>query len=208
VKKKLLAEALGTFGIVFAPCALAGAGESGLLLAALVSGLSVTAMIHALGHISGDFNPAVTLALASVRKRERREIVPYVLAQALGALLAALVCRALFGPGSWGTHRFTGSPLRALGLEATITFFLMLTVLGSATDERSPRGFAGLAVGFWVVVGVLLAGPVTGGSMNPARSLGPALVSGGTALAAWWVYLLGPTLGALGATALYQKLRP
>ena len=123
--------------------------------------------------------------------------------------------RGLFGAGimgrgasvAWGTHTFAGSPLQALGMEATLTFFLMLVILGSATDERPPRGFAGLAIGLWVVAAIFLGGPVTGGSMNPARSLGPALVSGGVALGQWWVYALGPVLGAVLAAKLYQTLR-
>ena len=212
MKKRLAAEFLGTFGIVFAPCAASAAGhlaggDSSILAAALASGLSVTAMIHALGHVSGDFNPAVTLGFASVGRRTWREVGPFVLAQIAGALCAAALVRGLFGTGAWGTHTFAGSPLQALGMEATLTFFLMLVILGSATDERATKGFAGLAIGLWVVAAIFLGGPVTGGSMNPARSLGPALISGGAALGSWWVYALGPVLGAVLAARLYEMLR-
>ena len=212
MKKRLAAEFLGALGIVFAPCAASAAGhlsggDGSLLAAALVSGLSVTAMIHALGHLSGDFNPAVTLGFLAVGKRTKTEVGPFLLAQCAGGLAAALLVRALFGAGAWGMHTFACSPMRAAGMEAILTFLLMLVILGSATDERAPRGFAGLAIGLWVVAAIFLGGPVTGGSMNPARSLGPALVSGGAALSQWWVYALGPVSGAVLAARLYEKLR-
>lgn len=212
MKKRLAAEFLGTLGIVFAPCAASAAGhlaggDGSLLAAALVSGLAVTAMVHALGHISGDFNPAVTLGFLAVGRRTKAEVGPFLLAQCAGALAAALLVRGLFGAGAWGTHTFAGSPMRAVGMETVLTFLLMLVILGSATDGRAQRGFAGLAIGLWVVTAIFLGGPVTGCSMNPARSLGPALVSGGLPLSEWWVYALGPVLGAVLAARLYEKLR-
>ena len=198
---KLLAELIGTFGIVFAPTILAAGGQGNLLNAALVSGLSVTAMIVAFGAVSGaHFNPAVTLALTASGRFERRDVPGYLLAQCLGSLLAALLVRGLYGPGMWGTHVPTLAPLAAIVLEAVLTLILMLVILGKSELP------GGLSVGLTVICLVLMGGAATGGSMNPARSLGPALVSGGAALANCWVYWIGPCMGALAAIYLSKWL--
>lgn len=207
------AEFIGTFGIVFAPVALSGSGhlpggDGSLMAAAWVSGLAVLAMIYALGHISAaHFNPAVTLGFAVAGRFPWRYVPPYALAQLTGAIAAAGVAALLFGAGH-GTHiPVPGAIACAVGMEAVLTFFLMLVIIAVATDKRANGAVPGLAIGLTVVFDVLIGGPVSGGSMNPARSLGPALFAGGAALSHSWVYVLGPILGALVAARLYEALR-
>ncbi len=210
--KRCLAEFVGTFGIVFAPVALSGTGrlagsDNGLMAAAWVSGLAVTAMIYALGHISGaHFNPAVTLGFASVKRFPWKGVAPYCLSQLAGGIFAAWVCAQLLGAGR-GVHLPAVDVGRAICTEAVLTFFLMLVIMGVASDKRANGAVPGIAIGLMVVVDVLIGGPVTGGSMNPARSLGPALFSKSEALANWWIYLVGPILGAITAAVLYEAMR-
>lgn len=211
--RRCLAEFIGTFGIVFAPVALSAAGkftggDSSLMAAAWVSGLAVLAMIYALGHISAaHFNPAVTLGFAVARRFPWRGVVPYWIAEFLGGIAAAGLSACLFG-GGHGTHiPAAGSLLRAIGVEAILTFFLMLVIISVATDRRVNGAIPGLAIGLTVVFAVLIGGPITGGSMNPARSFGPALFAGGKALSVCWLYFVGPCLGAVAASLLYEAIR-
>lgn len=216
MRPKLLAELIGTFAIVFAPVALSASGklpggDGSLAAAAWASGLAVLAMIYTLGHVSGaHFNPAVTLAFAVGGKFPWKQVPGYVLMQGIGSTLAAGLTALIFGAGSHGTHlpAATASPLACVLLEATLAFLLMLVILGAATDARAHGRFAGLAIGLCVVFLVWIGGPVTGGSMNPARSLGPALVSGGAALSHYWVYVIGPCLGTTLAAWVYALLTP
>jgi MIP family channel proteins len=202
--RRYAAEFVGTFGIVFAPVALSATGrlsggDGGLLAAAWVSGLAVLAMIYALGHISAaHFNPAVTLGFAVAGRFPWRYVLPYWAAELSGGVAAAALSAALFGAG-FGAHvpAAGAPPLRAVGLEAVLTFLLMLVIMSVATDRRAHGAVPGLAIGLTVVVDVLIGGPVTGGSMNPARSLGPNLFAGGPALAGYWIYVVGPALGAV-----------
>ncbi|MCW3060154.1 MAG: hypothetical protein JWQ02_1975 [Capsulimonas sp.] len=207
------AEFIGTFGIVFAPVALSASGhvpggDASLAAAAWVSGLAVLAMIYALGHISAaHFNPAVTLAFASAGRFPWRYVAPYLLAEFGGGIAAAALAALLFGPGH-GVHvPAMGTPLRAVGVEAVLTFFLMLVIIAVATDKRVNGAAPGLAIGLTVVFDVWIGGPLTGGSMNPARSLGPALFSHGPALTHYWVYIVGPVAGAMIAARLYEAIR-
>ena len=211
--RRYAAEFVGTFGIVFAPVALSASGhfsgaDSGLMASAWVSGLAVLAMIYALGHISAaHFNPAVTLGFAVAGRFPWRYVLPYAVAQVLGGIAAAGLAVLLFG-GGYGAHVPAPGPLaRAVGVEAVLTFFLMLVIISVATDKRANGAVPGLAIGLTVVFDVLIGGPVTGGSMNPARSLGPALFAGGAALANYWVYVAGPCVGAVAAALLYETLR-
>lgn len=206
------AEFIGTFGIVFAPVALSATGpfkgaDSSLMAAAWVSGLAVLAMIYALGHISAaHFNPAVTLGFAVAGRFPWRYVVPYWLSAFSGGIAAAALAAFLFG-GGHGAHVPAAGPVaRAVGVEAVLTFFLMLVIIAVATDRRA-HGAPGLAIGLTVVFDVLIGGPITGGSMNPARSLGPALFAGGAALANYWIYVTGPALGAVIAARLYESIR-
>jgi MIP family channel proteins len=211
VARRLAAEALGTFALVFfgAGAIMVGAesGTLGQLGIALAFGLAIATMIYALGHISGaHFNPGVSLAFALARHFPWPRVGAYWLAQCLGALAAALLLRASLGDvADVGATIPSGSDGQSFLWEVVLTFFLMLVIMAVATDTRAVGEAAALAVGGTVALGALVGGPVSGASMNPARSLGPALASG--ELEALWIYLLAPPLGAcLGALA-YQLLR-
>lgn len=213
--RRYLAEAIGVFTIVFAAggtnitSSQTWGGQAGLVGAALVSGLAVMAMIYTFGHICGaHFNPAVTLAFTVVRRFPRREVVGYLLSQLGGASLAALCLRILFGDavqlGVTRPHPAATS-WQALFLEFILSFFLMLVIMAVATDSRAVGQAAAIAIGVIVVVAILIGGPVSGASMNPARSFGPALLS-----QSWqdhWVYWLGPIGGAIGGAVVYQFIR-
>ena len=211
--RRYATEFVGTFGIVFAPVALSASGhfaggDSGVMAAAWVSGLAVLAMIYALGHISAaHFNPAVTLGFAVAGRFPWRYVLPYWVAELSGGIVAAALAALLFG-GGHGAHIPAPGPLsRAVGIEAVLTFFLMLVIIAVATDKRANGAVPGLAIGLTVVFDVLIGGPVTGGSMNPARSFGPALFAGHAALSVYWVYVVGPALGAVVASRLYETIR-
>lgn len=213
MKDRYAAEVIGTFGIVFAPVALSASGhfaggDGSLIASAWVSGLAVLAMIYALGHISAaHFNPAVTFGFAVAGRFPWRFVLPYWTAQFTGAIAAAALAALLFGPGH-GAHVPAAGPLmRAVGTEAVLTFLLMLVIIAVATDRRANGAVPGLAIGLTVVFNVLIGGPITGGSMNPARSLGPALFAGGAALTHYWIYAVGPVLGAAFAARLYEAIR-
>lgn len=211
--RRYAAEFVGTFGIVFAPVALSAVGsysgaEHSLLSAAWVSGLAVLAMIYALGPISAaHFNPAVTLGFAVAGRFPWRYVLAYWTAEFLGGIAAAALAALFFG-GGHGIHLPAPGPLwRAVGIEAILTFFLMLVISAVATDKRAHGAVPGLAIGMTVVFDVLIGGAITGGSMNPARSLGPALFGGQGAISICWVYFVGPVLGAVSASLLYEALR-
>lgn len=210
--RRYVAEFVGTFAIVFAPVALSAAtslpgGDGGLMAAAWVSGLAVLAMVYALGPISAaHFNPAVTLGFAVAGRFPWRYVLPYWLAEFAGGIGAAALAAFLFG-GGHGAH-IPGVGLgRAVVMEAVLTFFLMLVIIAVATDKRVSSAVPGIAIGLTVALDVLIGGPVSGGSMNPARSLGPALFAGGQALSCYWVYVIGPVVGSVLAARLYEALR-
>ena len=211
--RRCAAEFVGTFSIVFAPVALSATGrfhggDSGLMSAAWVSGLAVLAMIYALGHISAaHFNPAVTLGFAVAGRFPWRCVLPYWIAEIGGGIAAAALAALLFGGGHGAHIPAAGPPARAVAVEAVLTFFLMLVIVSVATDKRVNGAVPGLAIGLTVVFDVLIGGPITGGSMNPARSLGPALFAGGAAMASWWIYVVGPMAGAVVAARLYEGMR-
>ena len=213
MRRRYMAEFIGTFGIVFAPVALSASGhfsggDGGLMAAAWVSGLAVLAMIYALGPISAaHFNPAVTLGFAVAGRFPWRYVLPYWAAELSGGIAAAALAALLFG-GGHGAHIPAPGPLpRAVGVEAFLTFFLMLVIIAVATDRRVAGAVPGLAIGLTVVFDVLIGGPITGGSMNPARSLGPALFAGRAALSVYWIYVVGPALGAVVAARVYEAIR-
>jgi len=211
--RRYLAEFVGTFMIVFAPVALSATssfqgGASGSVAAAFVSGLVVLAMIATFGPISAaHFNPAVTLGFAVAKRFAWKHVGPYMFAQFLGGIAAAGLVTVLFGRGH-GTHiPVDGQVLRNVTLEAVLGFMLMLTIIAVATDRRVNSALPAIAIGLVVVVGVMIGAPITGGSMNPARSLGPALLSGGAAWSSIWLYLVGPPVGAVVAALVYEGLR-
>jgi MIP family channel proteins len=209
--RALCAEALGTFALVFA-----GAGAIvvdarthalGHVGVALVFGLVIMAMIYAVGHVSGaHFNPAVSFAFALTRHFPWRRVAGYWLAQAAGALAAAALLRAsLGGDAHLGATLPSGSQGQAFVWEAILTFFLMFVIMSVATDTRAVGEAAAIAVGGTVGLDALFGGPITGASMNPARSLGPAVVSGD--LHGLWLYLLAPLAGATVGGIAYQFVR-
>lgn len=209
--QKVVAEGLGTFALVFIGCGAilvdaehgAGLGTTGI---ALAFGLVVMVMIYALGHVSGaHFNPAVTLAFAARATLPWREVVPYVLGQCAGAVLGALLLRGILDPtGGLGATQPSGGVWPSLALEGVLTFFLMFVITSVATDARAVGSMAGLAIGGTVAIGAMVGGPISGASMNPARSLGPALVAGD--VGALWLYVLGPCVGALCGAFLYRAI--
>ena len=210
--KRAAAELIGTFGLVFAGTGAIVVNEvSGGTVThvgvGLTFGLVVAAMILALGHISGaHINPAVTLGFWSTGRFPAREVPWYVAAQLLGAGAASLVILVLIGDhGRLGATLPAGSAGQSLGLEVLLTFFLMFVVMAVATDARANGQLAAIAVGGTVMLEALFAGPISGASMNPARSFGPALVGG--YFAAHWVYWLGPIAGALLAGRVYDWVR-
>ena len=210
-QRSVAAEAIGTFALVFAGCGAimvdAKTGSLGHLGVALAFGLVIMAMIYAVGHVSGaHFNPAVTFAFALTRHFPWPRAFLYWVAQAAGALAAALLLRASLGDvAGVGVTLPAGSQGQSFLWETVLTFFLMFVIMAVATDTRAVGEAAAIAIGGTVGLDALFGGPVSGASMNPARSLGPALVGGD--LTALWLYLTAPLLGAaLGAVA-YQLVR-
>ena len=202
--KKLFAEGLGTFALVFAGTGAividdATGGGVTHVGVALTFGLIVLAMIYTFGDISGaHLNPAVTIGFWTARRMPGREVLPYIVSQLAGAMLASGLLRMLF-PGSkfLGATLPAGSELQSFVLEIVLTFFLMLSILNVSTGAKEKGITAGIAVGSIIGLEALFAGPICGASMNPARSLAPALVSGH--LEHVWIYLAAPTLGACAA---------
>ncbi len=209
--RKLAAEVFGTFALVFAGCGAimvdAKTQALGQVGIALSFGLVIMAMIYAVGHVSGaHFNPAVTFGFALTRHFPWPRAALYWMAQASGAILAALLLRASLGDvADVGATLPSGSDGQSFLWEIVLTVFLMFVIMAVATDTRAVGEAAAIAVGGTVALDALFGGPISGASMNPARSLGPALVSG--ELGSLWVYLTAPLLGAaLGAIA-YQVIR-
>ncbi len=209
--RTLAAEVIGTFALVFAGCGAimveAKTQALGQVGIAATFGLVIMAMVYALGHVSGaHFNPAVTFAFALSRHFLWPRVGAYWAAQLTGALVAALLLRASLGDlAEVGATLPSGSQGQAFVWELVLSFFLMLVIMAVATDTRAVGEAAAIAIGGTVALDALFGGPISGASMNPARSLGPALVA--VNLDAVWVYLTAPLAGAtLGALA-YQLVR-
>ena len=211
--RRAAAEGLGAFALVFAGCGAivtdtVHAGVLGAVGVSLVFGLVVMAMVYATGHLSGaHLNPAVTLAFTLTRHFPRREALAYIAAQLLGAIAAATLLLAVWPsqPADLGATLPSVGTGSALLYEALLTAFLMFTIMAVATDTRAVGAGAAIAIGGAVGLDALFGGPITGASMNPARSIGPALASG--ELHDLWIYIVAPLAGAaLGALA-YQLVR-
>lgn len=203
----LVAEAIGTFTLVFAGCGSIAVGSVAPTGVAAAFGLAIMTMIYALGHVSGaHFNPAVTAAFAVGRHFPVARVLPYWAAQVAGAIAGAALLRATLGDVPLGVTHPNGSDIQALLWEVVLTFFLMLVIVAVATDTRAVGQAAAIAIGGTVALGALVGGPISGASMNPARSLGPALVSGD--LSDLWIYVVAPPVGAIAAAVLYGSLRP
>lgn len=218
----MVAELVGTAILVFAGTSVAVAAilnrstagsPYDSLAIALAFGLALAALVGALGHVSGaHFNPAVTIALAVTKKFPTPWVLPYVGAQLVGAVIGSLCTWLAYGRPARAVANLaaTGpqvdvSDLRALAVEALVTFILVFVIMAVATDDRVPSAaIAPIAVGFALAIGVFVAGPVSGGAVNPARALGPMIVTG--ELSPFWIYVIGPVLGAVAAAFLYAKV--
>ena len=209
--RALVAEAIGTFALVFAGCGAimvdAKTGALGHVGVAISFGLVIMVMIYALGHVSGaHFNPAVTLSFAFARHFPRIRVVPYWVAQLSGALAAAAILRGSLGDVAHiGATLPSGSNAQAFLWEAVLTFFLMLVIMAVATDTRAVGEAAAIAIGATVGLDAMFGGPVTGASMNPARSLGPAIVAAD--FESVWIYLVAPIVGAAVGALTYMFIR-
>lgn len=224
--QRYVAELIGTFWLVLCGCggaliaanfhASAGSGGIGLVGVSLAFGLAVATMIYAIGPVSGGhMNPAVTIGLTVAGRFESKHVVPYVVAQVIGAIAAAFALKVIVSgaPGfdvasGFASNGFANrspgqySMQAAFLCEAVMTAFFVFVVLG-VTDKRAPAGFAGLVIGLCLTLIHLVTIPVTGTSVNPARSTGPALVAGGPALDQLWLFWLAPIVGAIVAAVIY-----
>ena len=209
--RALVAELIGTFALVFAGAGAIMVDEKthalGHVGVAIAFGLVIMVMIYAVGHVSGaHFNPAVSLAFALTRHFSWARLVGYWAAQVSGAPIAAAILRGSLGNRAHvGATLPAGSQGQAFLWEVVLTFFLMFVIMSVATDTRAVGEAAAIAIGGTVGLDAMFGGPVTGASMNPARSIGPALVSGD--LHALWVYIAAPVVGAAIGGVAYQYLR-
>jgi aquaporin Z len=230
--RRTTAEFFGTFWLVFGGCGSAVLAAAfpqvgiGLLGVALAFGLTVLTMAYSVGHISGcHLNPAVTVGLWAARRFPSRDVLPYIVAQVAGAILAAVVLYAVasgkadytlavngLAANGFGEHSPGGYPLESAALiEVVLTFGFLMVILGS-TDSRAPAGFAPIAIGLALTLIHLISIPVSNTSVNPARSTGPALIQGGWALQQLWLFwaapILGGALGGIGYRLLSGEVPP
>jgi MIP family channel proteins len=210
---RLVAEAFGTFCLVFAGTGAVVVNEvTGGVVShvgvALTFGLVVMAMVSALGDVSGcHINPAMTIGLWAARRFDRALVLPYVASQCAGAILASGVLRLLFpGSATLGATLPAGSAGQSLVLEALLTLILMVVVLTVSAAGRQRQLLAGVIVGGVIGLEALFAGPISGASMNPARSLAPAVVA--LQPGSLWIYLVAPIAGALAGVPLCRCIRP
>ena len=225
LNRRLAAEFLGTFWLVFGGCGSAVLAATfpnvgiGLLGVSLAFGLTVLTMAYAIGHVSGcHLNPAVSVGLWAGRRFPAKDLVPYVVAQVVGAIIGAGILYLIasgkagfdlgggFAANGYGEHSPDGySLLAALIAEVVLTFMFLIIILG-ATDGRAPKGFAPIAIGLGLTLVHLIGIPVTNLSVNPARSTGPAFFVGGWALAQLWLFWVAPLIGAALAGVAYRWL--
>jgi len=221
--KKVTAEFIGTLWLVLGGCGSAVLSAAfpqlgiGLLGVALAFGLTVLTIVYALGHISGaHLNPAVSFGLWVGGRFSLKELFPYVIAQILGGIAAASILYVIatgngsnignFAANGYGEHSPGGYNLvAALVSEFVMTFMFLIIILG-ATDERAPKGFAGLAIGLGLTLIHLISIPVTNTSVNPARSISQAIFVGGWALSQLWLFILAPIAGAILAGFIYKSV--
>ena len=208
--RKIVAEFIGTFTLIFAGAgSILVTGGQNLVAIAFAHGLAIALMVSTLGHISGGlFNPSLTIGLWVTRRLDSLNTIAYIVAQLLGAIVAALALVVLF-PEVERHAQHLGTPalnagvsfMQGVGIEAVLTFFLMAAVFGTAIDGRGPK-LGGLVIGLIITMDIFAAGPLTGAAMNPARALGPALIAN-----VWTdqlVYWIGPIIGAVIAALVYH----
>jgi aquaporin Z len=223
--QRMSAEFLGTFWLVFGGCGSAVLAAAfpqvgiGLLGVSFAFGLSVLTMAYAVGHVSGGhFNPAVTVGVFAAGRFPAKSILPYIVVQLAGAIAGAGILYLIasgktgfdvsagFASNGYGAHSPGGYTLvAALLSEVVMTFFFLMVILG-ATDERAPKGFAPIAIGLALTLIHLVSIPVTNTSVNPARSIGPAIFAGGWAISQLWLFIVAPITGAFLAGAAHRLL--
>ena len=225
LSKKLTAEFIGTFWLVFAGCGAAVLDAAfpqlgiGFLGVALAFGLTVLTMVYCIGHISGcHLNPAVSVGLVVGKRFPAAQLVPYIIAQVLGGILASTVLYLIasgkegfelsggFASNGYGAHSPGGYSLLACFVAEVVLTFMFVLIIHGATDRRAPAGFAGIAIGLGLTLIHLVGIPVTNTSVNPARSTAPALFVGGWALQQLWLFWLAPIVGGALAGLVYSGL--
>lgn len=224
--KKLVAEFIGTLWLVLGGCgsAVLAAGYPelgiGFVGVAIAFGLTVVSMAYAIGHISGcHLNPAVSIGLWAGGRFDKKELLPYILAQVLGGVAGAFILYTIvsgkpgfeiggFASNGYGEHSPDGySMVSALVTEVVMTFMFLIIILG-ATHSKAPKGFAGLAIGLGLTLIHLISIPVTNTSVNPARSTSQAVFAGGWALDQLWLFWVAPIVGAILAGIVYKMMSP
>lgn len=209
--KKYLAELIGTFALIFCGTGAIivdqqAPGQIGHLGISITFGLIVSAMIYAFGDHSGaHFNPAVTLAFSIAKLFPKKEILPYIAAQIIGACIASGMLKLMFpNHADLGATTPSGTNMQSFVLEGLLTFILMITILFTSQGSKETGTMAGLAIGGVVLLEAIFAGPISGASMNPARSFAPAIVSGH--LSSLWIYVTAPFIGAFLAVWVWKLL--
>lgn len=220
--KKYIAELIGTFALVFIGCgsAVIAGKDIGFLGISFAFGLTVLAMVYAIGSISGcHINPAITISMLVAGKIKAKDAVVYIIVQCIGAIIGSALLLFVasgkegysvalngLGQNGFGSHSPGGYSLMAGFVAEIILTFLFLYVIFGSTSKNAPAGFAGLAIGISLVLIHLIGIPITGTSVNPARSLGPAIFVGGDALCQVWVFIVAPVLGGILAAITWKFL--
>jgi len=209
--RKYLAEFIGTFSIIFCGTGaiIINQETNGMVShvgVAFTFGLIVMSMIYALGHVSGaHFNPAVSIAFTIAKKFKIKELTPYIVSQLSGAILASLILKLLFPMNqNLGATIPLGSEMQSFVMELILSFLLMLVIINVAHGSKEQGMFAGIAIGCVIILEAMFAGPISGASMNPARSIAPALVSKN--LNHLWLYIIAPITGASLAVGIWKIL--
>ncbi|PRD45473.1 MIP family channel protein [Sphingobacterium haloxyli] len=232
MSSKFVAELIGTFGLVLFGCGaaaiagvdtMAGLSGLGLLGISMAFGLSVVVFAYAIGGISGcHINPAVTIGVLCAGRMSVKDAVVYIIAQCMGALLGAFVLQQIltgqlagftagewaYGANGWGTKYQSEYGTAAAFITETVLTFIFLFVILATTSKVGNSTMAGLAIGFTLLLIHMVAIPITGTSVNPARSLGPALLAGGQALSQLWLFIIAPILGAVIAAMVWRVMEP
>ncbi len=214
--KKYVAEFLGTFVLVVFGCGTAvvsgcAAGNAGHLITALAFGLVIVAMAYSVGNVSGcHVNPAVSLGCFVAGRMSAKDFALYVVSQFLGGIVGAVVLKAILSAGNFsglGTNGFyAGSAGLSILVEIILTFVFVFAILGVTSSKENHGSFGGIVIGLTLVLIHLFGIPLTGTSVNPARSFGPALIAGGNALGEVWVFIIAPLLGGALAAVCYKCL--
>ncbi len=220
--KKYLAEMLGTFALVLIGCgsAVIAGDKIGFLGISLAFGVTVLAMAYAIGGISGcHINPAITISMLVAGKIKQKDAINYIISQFAGAILASVVLLVIvsgrpnysleangLGQNGWGEGYIGEYSMASAFITEVILTALFLIVIYGATSNKAPAGFAGIPIGLSLVVIHLIGIPITGTSVNPARSLGPALVVGGKSLTQLWLFLVAPTIGGIIAAIIWKHI--